>query len=100
MWYPFKLTMRKQDRQISALRSHLNLILGEVFDIFDKSDARFVIGNPGSGSITFRIGKNSYKFNQFPHAFDGFYVNGECVGLREFLIKAKEGLERRGGRVA
>lgn len=99
MWFPFKLTLEKQERRISALRSHLSLILGEVFDIFDKSDAEFVMGNPGSGSITFKIGKNRYQFNQFPHAFDGFYVNGECVGLREFLMKGKEGLERRGGKV-
>lgn len=100
MWFPFKNTMERQESKIWALRSHLRLILEDVFKIFDKSDAEFVMGNIGSGSITFKIGKNRYKFNEFPSDFDGFYVNGTCVGLREFLAKAKEGLERRGGYVS
>lgn len=99
MWYPFRNTMKRQERKISTLRSHLRLILEDVFRVFDKSDAEFVPGNIGSGSITFKIGKNYYKFNEFPEAFNGFHVNGTRVGLREFFAKAKEGLERRGGKV-
>lgn len=99
MWYPFKYTMERQERQISELRAHLRIILQQVFEIFNKSDAEFVVGRPGSGSILFKIGKNSYKFNEFPHDFNGFYVNGESVGLREFLLKGKEALEHRGGMV-